>query len=155
MSNWRETANEQSKYGNTVPKNEGQLNFTPRKNYVLPKAEDKGKNNLPEYGHMTFLKKLNQDNQEVILITSLGYVVRGFVKAIDEQTLSLKCPNKGKEGVEEAQGYRTRILFKSNIIEISPVRGIENLADELEQKGWVNPMTFEGFEIDNDEIVTC
>lgn len=141
MNEWSKTASEQARFGNTAPPQQQRvsphpqtLEFKPRKNYV-PSETVSGKG-LPEYGHMTFLKKLNQDNQEVVLITALGYVVRGFIKAIDEQTISLRCPNKGDEGTEKG-GYRTRIIFKSQIIELSPVRGIEKLADVLEQQGWV------------------
>lgn len=138
MNEWNKTAREQSLYGNTLPNQQppSRLKFEPRKNYIPSEAPDKNKG-LPEYGHMTFLKKLNQDNQEVVLITSLGYVIRGFVKAVDEQTISLKCPNKGDESSTETKGYRTRIIFKSQIVEFSPVRGIENLADQLEQQGWI------------------
>lgn len=142
MNAWNKTAQEQSLYGNTLPTQQPQrsqnLDFKPRKNYAPADSVEKSKG-LPEYGHMTFLKKLNQDNQEVVLITSLGYVIRGFVKAVDEQTISLKCPNKGDESSSDGQGYRTRIIFKSQIVELSPVRGIENLADKLEQQGWVSP----------------
>lgn len=141
MNGWNKTAQEQALYGNALPNQQPpsrNLEFKSRKNYIPSEVPDKNKG-LPEYGHMTFLKKLNQDNQEVVLITSLGYVIRGFVKAIDEQTISLKCPNKGDESSADDKGYRTRIIFKSQIIELSPVRGIENLADKLEQQGWISP----------------
>lgn len=145
MNGWEKTATEQAKFGNKIPEDELNnqrqiLNFQPRKSFNV--GGQRGV--LPEHGHMTFLKKLDQDRQEIILITSLGYIVRGFVKAVDEQSISLRCLNKSNEGENEG-GYRTRVIFKSNIIEFSPVRGIENLADKLEQQGWLNPMTFDGF----------
>lgn len=130
MNNWQDIANEQKQFGNRLD-NRQNLNFQPRKNFLAGSAADK-KATFPEYGHMTFLRKLGESDQEVILITSLGYVVRGFVKAVDEQSISLRCPNK------DDAGYRTRVIFKSNIIEFSPVKGIERLADELEKQGQVS-----------------
>lgn len=130
MNNWQDLATEQRMFGNQQPSRQT-INFSPRKNYLAGSGQDK-KQAFPEYGHMTFLRKLGESDQEVILITSLGYVVRGFVKAVDEQSVSLRCPNK------DDNGYRTRVIFKSNIVEFSPVKGIEKLADELEQRGYVD-----------------
>lgn len=141
-NNWNDTAEEQARYGNTVPSRSEpkSLKFTPRTNYV-PQAERKPNRQLPEYGHMVFLKKLSESEQEVIVITSLGQVARGQIKAVDEQTISLKCQNT------DGEGYRTRVLFKSQIVEFSPVKGIEALADELSKKGTVSTdgSIFKGF----------
>ncbi len=139
MNNWQQQASLQEKYGNSIVENsEPTLRFKARQSFntrsnVTDFSNNK-QNQRNESGHMTFLRKLQESEREVLVITSLGEVIRGFVKAVDDQTISLKSPNKDAKD----DSYRTRVLFKSQIVEFSPIKGIEELADKLEKQGRVN-----------------
>ena len=104
------------------------LQFQPRKTYGrrLPANECE----IEEMGYMKFVRKLQEQEQEIVVIKTDGEVVRGYIRAADAETISLRCYLNGDKNGR----YRARVLFKHQISEFSPTKGIEDLVDELERK---------------------
>lgn len=131
LNSWQEEHEAQVKFGNTNPevhKREKHIQFQARSTVLgntcklLPATYL----SMKESGYMNFLRVLQEQKQEVIVIKSNGEVVKGVIKVADSETISLICP------IPDTQGkYRTRVLFKHQIAEFSPTKGIESFVDEL------------------------
>lgn len=125
MSNWQDERDKQAKFGNTLPTT-NKIQFqatgsltTRNSKRVLPVNDA-----VKEIGYMNFIRTLQDQKQEIVVIKADGEVIRGFIKAADAETISLTCPLNGAR-------YRTRVLFKHQIAEFSPTKGIEDLIDGL------------------------
>ena len=127
MSNWKEELEAQTKFGNSLPTEQKWIHFQPTKTIpentrkLLPESSE-----VAEIGYMNFIRTLQEKKQEIVVIKAGGEVIRGFIKAADAETISLTCPIKDEKG-----RYRTRVLFKHQIAEFSPTKGIEDLIDQL------------------------
>ena len=138
MSEWQKELAIQNKFGNSAPiskesiylntEEKQKLQFQPRKTYGrrLPANECE----IEEMGYMKFVRKLQEQEQELVVIKTDGEVVRGYIRAADAETISLRCYLNGDKNGR----YRARVLFKHQISEFSPTKGIEDLVDELERK---------------------
>lgn len=131
MSNWKEELEAQTKFGNSLPPEHRRISFQATKTVsantrkLLPENSE-----AVEIGYMNFIRALQEKKQEIVVIKADGEVIRGFVKAADAETISLTCPIKDEKG-----RYRTRVLFKHQIAEFSPTKGIEDMIDELVSGG--------------------
>lgn len=132
MRNWQDELEIQSKFGNNAPaqtKGGGekqQIQFQPKRTVAVSSKLPKNcEHEIKEIGYMNFIRKLQEQEQEIVVIKADGELIRGTIKAADVETISLKCP------LENGR-YRTRVLFKHQISEFSPTKGIEDLVDELE-----------------------
>ncbi|WP_354734647.1 hypothetical protein [Acinetobacter nosocomialis] len=132
MHNWQDELVIQSKFGNTAPAQakEGggerqKIQFQSRKTVSVHPKLPNCDHEIKEIGYMNFIRKLQEQQQEIVVIKADGELIRGTIKAADAETISLKCP------LENGR-YRTRVLFKHQISEFSPTKGIEDLVDELE-----------------------
>ena len=99
MSEWQKELAIQNKFGNSAPiskesiylntEEKQKLQFQPRKTYGrrLPANECE----IEEMGYMKFVRKLQEQEQEIVVIKTDGEVVRGYIRAADAETISLRC----------------------------------------------------------------
>lgn len=136
MNNWEQERLLQTEFGNTQPEHierltkHREVNFKPnrislnRNSKNLVNNED-GK----EIGYMNLIRQLIDQKQKIVVVKADGEVIVGVIQRADAETISLNCP-LDVEGSDDSK-YRVRVLFKHQIAEFSPTRGIEDFVDEL------------------------
>ncbi|MDV5212114.1 hypothetical protein QQA06_18505 [Acinetobacter baumannii] len=68
---------------------------------------------------MKFVRKLKQE--QIVVIKTDGEVVRGYIRAADAETISLRCYLNGDKNGR----YRARVLFKHQISSSHQLRGLK------------------------------
>ncbi len=63
---------------------------------------------------MKFVRKLQEQEQEIVVIKTDGEVVRGYIRAADAETISLRCYLNGDKTVVIVRVFFSNTKFPSS-----------------------------------------